>query len=184
MNLQVHGIFMRGSFHSSFICCVLHYCQDEKEGDENGSSAITQQGQGRAFIMEVHHHQHSNNENNTDFFPVEHPMEPTDEDRPVKCPMPESSVINNNDGGVHDKRHAESLRKRVEISEATVEGGRVATLDTEPRARGVRKRHHTLTHGGDLVMTPLIRMPTPPPLPSHQNIAIFEMLQQLDKFEP
>ena len=29
-----------------------------------------------------------------EIWPVEHPMEPPDEDRPVKCPMPESSVIN------------------------------------------------------------------------------------------
>lgn len=29
-----------------------------------------------------------------DFWPVEHPMEPPDEDQPVKCPMPDSSVIN------------------------------------------------------------------------------------------
>jgi len=42
--------------------------------------------------MEVYHH-HQRVDNNTDFFPVEHPMEPPDEDRPVKCPMPESSVI-------------------------------------------------------------------------------------------
>ena len=40
-------------------------------------------------------HQHNQGvEKSTDFFPVEHPVEPTDEDRPVKCPMPESSVIN------------------------------------------------------------------------------------------
>lgn len=31
-----------------------------------------------------------------EFWPVEHPLEPQDEDRPVKCPMPSaSSVINN-----------------------------------------------------------------------------------------
>ena len=29
-----------------------------------------------------------------EFWPIEHPMEPSDEDRPVKCPMPHSSVIN------------------------------------------------------------------------------------------
>ncbi|MED6193648.1 hypothetical protein PIB30_021624 [Stylosanthes scabra] len=160
--------------------CADHFILDEKEGGFPLFDEIENQQQGQG--MEVHH-----NENNTDFFPVEHPMEPTDEDRPVKCPMPESSVINN-DGGVHDKRYAESLRKRVEISETTVDGGggRVATMDTEPPTRGVRKRHHTLTHGGDLVMTPLMTMPAPPPpppLPSQQNITIFEMLQQLDKFQ-
>lgn len=43
--------------------------------------------------MEVHHNHHHGVDKNTDFYPVEHPMEPPDEDRPVKCPMPESSVI-------------------------------------------------------------------------------------------
>ncbi|MED6174385.1 hypothetical protein PIB30_068568 [Stylosanthes scabra] len=172
-----------------FSCAEDHFILDEKE--EGGFPLFHEIIESTATQgMEVlHHHHHESNDNiNTDFFPVEHPMEPTDEDRPVKCPMPESSVINN-DGGVHDKRYSESLRKRGEISETTVDaGGRVATMDTEPSARGVRKRHHPLTHGGDLVMTPLMTMPTPPPppppLPSQQNITIFEMLQQLDKFQP
>lgn len=84
---------------------------------------------------------------------------------------------------MHEKRFAESLRKRAEISGAMENRERAATADTEPPARGVRKRHHNLTQGGDLVMTPLMRMPPlPPPLPA-QNITIFQMLQQLDKFE-
>lgn len=29
-----------------------------------------------------------------EFKPIEHPLEPTDEDRPVKCPMHNSSVLN------------------------------------------------------------------------------------------
>lgn len=33
-------------------------------------------------------------EGEVEFWPIEHPMEPSDEDRPVKCPMPDSSVIN------------------------------------------------------------------------------------------
>jgi hypothetical protein len=45
-----------------------------------------------SIIMEVYNHYHGV-ENNSDFFPVEHPMEPQNEDRPVKCPMPQSSVI-------------------------------------------------------------------------------------------
>lgn len=53
------------------------------------ASATQQQN---SIIMEVHHLQAV--DKSTDFFPVEHPMEPPDEDRPVKCPMPESSVIN------------------------------------------------------------------------------------------
>ncbi|KAG5029296.1 hypothetical protein JHK87_012810 [Glycine soja] len=140
------------------------------------TSATQQQN---SIIMEVHHLQGVVVDKSTDFFPVEHPMEPPDEDRPVKCPMPESSVIN--DERMHEKRFAESSKKRVETTRAVVNGeGTTTTMDSEPPARGVRKRHHTLTHeGGDLVMTPLMRMP---PLPS-QNITIFQVLQQLDKFE-
>ncbi|ESW30807.1 hypothetical protein PHAVU_002G184100 [Phaseolus vulgaris] len=149
---------------------------DQKESDFcliDETSATQQQN---CIIMEVHHLQGV--DKSTDFFPVEHPMEPPDEDRPVKCPMPESSVIN--DERMHEKRFAESLKKRAET---TGNGERTTSLVAEPPARGVRKRHHTLTNGGgDLVMTPLMRMPPLPPLPS-QNITIFQVLQQLDKFE-
>lgn len=40
--------------------------------------------------MDWHHH---GGEVDMEFWPVEHPMEPPDEDRPVKCPMPDSSVL-------------------------------------------------------------------------------------------
>ncbi|XP_027344250.1 uncharacterized protein LOC113856578 [Abrus precatorius] len=155
--------------------CGDHFDEKESEFSLLDESSATQQN---SVIMEVHHLQGV--DKNTDFCPVEHPMEPPDEDRPVKCPMPESSVIN--DDRMHEKKFAESLRKRVETTGAMVGGERAATMDTEPPARGVRKRHHTLTHGGDLVMTPLMRMPPLPPLPA-QNITIYQVLQQLDKFE-
>ncbi|RDY00358.1 hypothetical protein CR513_16469, partial [Mucuna pruriens] len=162
------GIFLR-----------LQLFKDEKESEFpliDETSAIVQQN---SIIMEVHHLQGV--DKSTDFCPVEHPMEPPDEDRPVKCPMPESSVIN--DERMHEKRFAESVRKRGETTRVVADGERTTTMDAEPPARGVRKRHHTLTHGGgDLVMTPLMRMPSLPPLPS-QNITIFQVLQQLDKFE-
>ncbi|KAK7260555.1 hypothetical protein RIF29_26704 [Crotalaria pallida] len=155
---------------------------DEKESEFHfhlidETSATQEQG---SIIMEMHHHQqhHHGVEKNTDFWPVEHPMEPPDEDRPVKCPMLESSVVN--DGGMQENRFGESLRKRAEVSKAMEDRERTTT--TEPPARGVRKRHHTLTNGGDLVMTPLMRMPPLPPSPA-ENITIFQMLQQLDKFE-
>ncbi|KAK7319173.1 hypothetical protein RJT34_03891 [Clitoria ternatea] len=163
------GIFLR-----------LQLYTEEKESEfplTDESSGVTQQNS--IIKMEVHNLQGV--DKNTDFCPVEHPMEPPDEDRPVKCPMPESSVIN--DDRMHEKRFAESLRKRAETTGVAEEGERRTTMDTEPPARGVRKRHHNLTHGGgDLVMTPLMRMPPLPPLPS-QNITIFQVLQQLDKFE-
>ncbi|CAL5213933.1 unnamed protein product [Lathyrus oleraceus] len=155
--------------------CGVHFEEKEMEFSLIDESIATTQS---SIIMEVYHHPHLRVDN-TDFFPVEHPLEPPDEDRPVKCPMPESSVIS--DERMHEKRKTESIRKREEISGA---GRRTAATDTGAPARGVRKRHHTLTHGsgGDIVMTPLMRMPSLPPLQS-QNITIFQVLQQLDKFE-
>ena len=38
-------------------------------------------------------HRHHAVEFEVEFWPVEHPMEPQDEDRPIKCPMATSSVI-------------------------------------------------------------------------------------------
>lgn len=95
------------------------------------------------------------------------------------------------DGGKHEKRFAESIRKRAEASaemaeregEGELRGG--ITAEPPDPARAVRKRHHTLTHGGgDLEITPFIRTLPPPPLPSQNVTTIFQMLQQVDKFEP
>ncbi|KAI4357397.1 hypothetical protein L6164_001347 [Bauhinia variegata] len=132
-------------------------------------------------VIEVQHHHQHGDDNDADFWPVEHPVEPRDEDRPVKCPMPESSVIN--DGAMHEKKFSESLRKRVEVPAkmANCNRERTAAMDPEPPARAVRKRHHTLTNG-DFVITPVMRMPSLPPLPT-QNVTIFQMLQEIDKFE-
>ncbi|GMN38318.1 hypothetical protein TIFTF001_007555 [Ficus carica] len=119
-----------------------------------------------------------------EIWPVEHPMEPPDEDRPVKCPMPESSVIN--DEGKREKRLAESMRKRAGESAESKPGKEEAGAVVAQRpARAVRKRHHTLTGGDDRVMVPLTRMPPPPPPPPlpAPNLTVFQMLQQLDKFE-
>ncbi|XP_059659156.1 uncharacterized protein LOC132305542 isoform X2 [Cornus florida] len=113
-----------------------------------------------------------------EFWPVEHPIEPLDEDRPVKCPMPDSSIIN--DGQIHEERFPESLRKRTEQS-AVVNKEGMMVMSREPPVRAVRKRHHTLTRR-DQTITPLLRMPPLHPLPA-QNVTIFQMLQHFDKFQ-
>lgn len=88
------------SFFSLLLYCTIAYAkqfyifQDGKESEFpliDETSATQQQN---SIIMEVHHHLQGVADKSTDFCPVEHPMEPPDEDRPVKCPMPESSVIN------------------------------------------------------------------------------------------
>ncbi|KAF5949928.1 hypothetical protein HYC85_011921 [Camellia sinensis] len=117
---------------------------------------------------------------NTEFGPVEHPIEPPDEDQPVKCPMPDSSVMN--DGRMQEERFCDSLWKRTDLSAVMNKEGMVVVAAEPPPARAVRKRHHTSTQG-DHTLTPLLRMPPPQPLPT-QNITIFQMLQQqFNKFE-
>ncbi|KAI4313618.1 hypothetical protein L6164_026581 [Bauhinia variegata] len=154
------------------------------EDFDNKESETALRDENRAMqqnsVMEVQHHHHGD-EKDADFSPVEHPVEPRDEDRPVKCPMPESSVIN--DGGMHEKRFAESFRKRIEVPATMVDGNRerTAAMDPESPARAVRKRHHTLTNG-DLGMTPSVSMPPLTPVPT-QNVTIFQILQESDKFE-
>lgn len=74
------------------------------------------------------------------------------------------------------------MRKRAGEAAASKPGKEEAGAVVAQRpARAVRKRHHTLTGGDDHVIVPLTRIP-PPPLPT-PNLTVFQMLQQLDKFE-
>ncbi|KAJ4959942.1 hypothetical protein NE237_019852 [Protea cynaroides] len=115
-----------------------------------------------------------------EFKPIEHPVEPPDEDRPVKCPMPGPSVPN--DIQMREERFAESLRKRVEISSDMNEEG-MLVMAIEPPARAVRKRHHTLTRNRNHSMPPLFRRAPPlPPLPT-QDTTIFQMLRECNEYE-
>ncbi|XP_022156065.1 uncharacterized protein LOC111023031 [Momordica charantia] len=120
-------------------------------------------------IMEVQH-QHEIVVD-LEFWPLQHPMQPDDEDRPVICPMPHSSLVH--EGTMHNgKRTAESWRKRTEVSREV----KVA----ETTVRVARKRHHHTLSRPDHQTAGMSRLP---PLPTAQNFTIFQMLQQLDKFE-
>ncbi|KAH9618454.1 hypothetical protein KSS87_012673 [Heliosperma pusillum] len=49
-----------------------------------------------------------------EFKPVEHPMEPLDNDRPVQCPQPEPSILN--DGRIWKERvTAANERRRIDL---------------------------------------------------------------------
>ncbi|XP_074321745.1 uncharacterized protein LOC141658900 [Silene latifolia] len=49
-----------------------------------------------------------------EFKPVEHPMEPLDNDRPVQCPQPEPSILN--DGRIWKERvSAANERRRADL---------------------------------------------------------------------
>ncbi|KAK8491579.1 hypothetical protein V6N13_110203 [Hibiscus sabdariffa] len=99
------------------------------------------------------------------FWPVQHPMEPQDEDRPVKCPMSASSSSSSSsihDGKGHEERvalAAESSRKRSE--QPAMPNNRTAA---EPPVRAVRKRHHRLTCDNHTSAEPAV-----PPIPPSQT---------------
>ncbi|KAK6947352.1 hypothetical protein RJ641_000825 [Dillenia turbinata] len=48
-----------------------------------------------------------------EFKPVEHPSEPLDNDRPIQCPLPEPSILN--DGRIWKERVSATARRRSEL---------------------------------------------------------------------
>ncbi|XP_019101302.1 PREDICTED: uncharacterized protein LOC104785992 [Camelina sativa] len=51
----------------------------------------------------------------TEFKPVDHPMEPLDNDQPIQCPLPEPSILN--DGRLWKERvSASSMRRRGDLA--------------------------------------------------------------------
>ena len=82
---------------------------------------------------------------------------------------------------MQEERFSDSQLKRTELSVMMNKDG-MMLVAAEPPARAVRKRHHTSAQG-DHTLTPSLRMPPLHPLPT-QNITIFQMLQQFNKFEP
>ncbi|KAL1211121.1 hypothetical protein V5N11_008580 [Cardamine amara subsp. amara] len=50
----------------------------------------------------------------TEFKPVEHPMEPLDDDQPIQCPLPEPSILN--DGRIWKERLSASMRRRGDLA--------------------------------------------------------------------
>ncbi|OWM69579.1 uncharacterized protein LOC116199165 [Punica granatum] len=117
-----------------------------------------------------------------EFWPLEHPTEPSDEDQPVKCPISNSSAINVAE--MSKDRSTETARKRAEFTVTTRDREMITIADAGTlAARSDRKRHHTLTHG-DIVITPIMR-PTPSPPPNSAcELTSLQMLHQTDSFEP
>ncbi|KAJ4728554.1 Cystic fibrosis transmembrane conductance regulator [Melia azedarach] len=61
-----------------------------------------------------------------EFKPVEHPIEPLDNDRPIQCPLPEPSILN--DGRLWKERVSAGMRRRPDLP-VMKEGG--VTLESE-----------------------------------------------------
>ncbi|KAB5544903.1 hypothetical protein DKX38_013015 [Salix brachista] len=151
----------------------------EDDFEKNGSHEVplivdSRETRVSGGYMDLQHRHHAV-EFEVEFWPVEHPMEPQDEDRPVKCPMATSSVIKNG------RANEERLGKRADNLPLPEQG--IVVAAAEPQVRAVRKRHHTLTRQEHRVIAPnLTRMASLPALPA-QNVTIFQMLQELDKFD-
>nr|CAD1827072.1 unnamed protein product [Ananas comosus var. bracteatus] len=70
------------------------------------------------------------------FAPIEHPVEPPDDDRPAKCPMPESCPLT--DEGELKESFKEILQKEAELLAEIEE-----SADQRRSAKADRKRHHS-----------------------------------------
>ncbi|XP_026660337.1 uncharacterized protein LOC103706787 isoform X1 [Phoenix dactylifera] len=135
---------------------------DKKEGqvaEEAGTNEIDVHGDaGREeddVVVEIY----------AEFKPVDHPLEPPDEDPPAKWPMPDSSLLNV--GGILKQPSAESLWKKTESLAANEEG----TAEQSP-AETDRKRHHSIAR--DPALPSSFRSP-------HSNI--FQVFQQCKEFQ-
>ncbi|XP_076953626.1 uncharacterized protein LOC143627757 isoform X2 [Bidens hawaiensis] len=86
-----------------------------------------------------------------DFYPIQHPTEPSHEDRPVQCPMPHSSNL------ISDERMQDDRlfdRKRPEAKMLLhKENNELKAIG--PPVRMVRKRHHDHTN----IIIPLLQTP-------------------------
>nr|ADQ43180.1 unknown [Schrenkiella parvula] len=112
-----------------------------------------------------------NNQVDVEFCPVEHPVEPEEEDRPVKCPVPISSSLIHNPT---EKSKPEWVKHRAS-SETPV-------YPPPRHVRNVRKRHNSFVEGNNSFFT---RSTHDDETTSRRsNVTIYRVLQQVHEFEP
>ena len=83
------------------------------------------------------------------------------------------------------RAHEERLKKRADDLQlpAVMNKQGIVVVAAEPQVRAVRKRHHALTRPDHRVVAPnLARVASLPAIPT-QNVTIFQMLQEFDKFD-
>ncbi|XP_020599567.1 uncharacterized protein LOC110038978 [Phalaenopsis equestris] len=100
-----------------------------------------------------------------EFKPMEHPLEPLEEDQPLQCPIPDSSFLNQEKYELKQRRLVDELLKSKEPSEEDEES--ILPLQAEP------KRHHKIHQHSSI-------QPQPPFWGSHYNI--FQVFQQCKDF--
>ncbi|XP_058085226.1 uncharacterized protein LOC131232768 [Magnolia sinica] len=74
-----------------------------------------------------------------EFKPVEHPIEPLDTDQPVRCPLPEPSILN--DGTIWKERLSASMGRRSDLPVVRegVHSESEAAAGTKPRSVPARR---------------------------------------------
>ncbi|KAK7367025.1 hypothetical protein VNO80_09031 [Phaseolus coccineus] len=76
-----------------------------------------------------------------EFKPVEHPIEPLDSDRPIQCPLPEPSILN--DGRIWKERVSATVRRRGDLP-VMKEGGTLESEDAGIKPRTSRSNRMIL----------------------------------------
>ncbi|XAR69670.1 hypothetical protein NMG60_11001359 [Bertholletia excelsa] len=98
---------------------------------------------------------------NIEFRLIEHPIEPLNEDQPVKCPLIDSLHMNNKQFPVSPQK------KKKEVFSAMHKDG-VVVIFAEPLVQAVCKRHHTNINGDHRFIS-LLRNPSHHPLLDSQH---------------
>ncbi|KAK9095584.1 hypothetical protein Scep_027053 [Stephania cephalantha] len=70
-----------------------------------------------------------------EFKPVEHPIEPLNNDQPVKCPLPEPSILN--DGRIWKERMSATVRRSTDLP-VMMEGNPLESESNGSRPRSSR----------------------------------------------
>ncbi|KAB2632158.1 hypothetical protein D8674_028405 [Pyrus ussuriensis x Pyrus communis] len=76
-----------------------------------------------------------------EFKPVEHPIEPFDNDRPIQCPLPEPSILN--DGRLWKERVSATVPRRGDLP-VMKEGGSLDSEEAVMKPRQTRKNRTIL----------------------------------------
>ncbi|KFK33410.1 hypothetical protein AALP_AA5G009200 [Arabis alpina] len=117
-----------------------------------------------------------------EFCPVEHPVEPEEQDRPVKCPVPISSSLIHNS---REKTKPDWFKHRASCE---------TPVYPPPRhhVRNVRKRHNSNVEGNNnnnfftrsSISTSRSNNDDVTTTSRRSNLTIYRLLQQVHEFEP
>ncbi|KAL0737432.1 hypothetical protein Bca4012_013642 [Brassica carinata] len=118
-----------------------------------------------------------NNQLELEFYPVEHPVEPEEEDRPVKCPVPISSALIHNST---EKTKPDWVKHRASYE---------TPIYPPPRhVRNVRKRRNSFVEGdSSFFRRSLFSSSTHEDETTSRRAnvtTIYQVLQQVHEFEP